>query len=246
MKYLLSPPSKWLALTIGNSRLHWGFFEQNQLIKRWHTPHLTTVYNPTHQDSDLPIYIASVVPSQTHLFKNYPYLVQITLNDIPLQKLYPTLGIDRALAAWGAGEIYGFPCLVIDAGTALTLTGINESRELIGGAILPGFQLQFQSLFNKTAALPDVTLPEKLSSPWANTTQNAIESGVIYTTLAGVNYFISDWRIRFSNTSILLTGGDSSYLFKYIQKLFPDLGESILVDADLIFWGMRSLVFSHL
>lgn len=234
---------KWLALMIGNSRLHWGLFEQHQLIERWHTPHLTTFYTPIHQYSDLPVYLASVVPAQTHLLKNSSYLIEITLNDIPLQKLYPSLGIDRALAALGAGDTYGFPCLVIDAGTALTFTGINDRREFIGGAILPGFQLQFQSLANQTAALPDVRLPEKLLSPWANTTQNAIESGVIYTTLAGINYFISDWQKQFPDTSILLTGGDSSILFKYIQ-LFPDLVKSIQVDADLIFWGMRSLISS--
>ncbi len=31
----------WLALIIGNTRLHWGFFEQKTLKGVWHTPHLT-------------------------------------------------------------------------------------------------------------------------------------------------------------------------------------------------------------
>jgi type III pantothenate kinase len=30
----------WLALVIGNSRLHWGSFSQAKLLGAWHTPHL--------------------------------------------------------------------------------------------------------------------------------------------------------------------------------------------------------------
>jgi type III pantothenate kinase len=70
----------------------------------------------------LPLYLASVVPSQTALWQTYPDVHIITLDQVPLQGVYPTLGIDRALALWGAGETWGWPMLVIDAGTALTLT----------------------------------------------------------------------------------------------------------------------------
>ena len=70
----------------------------------------------------------------------------IGLEDIPLEGLYPSLGVDRALALWGAGATWGFPCLVIDGGTALTLTGGNGDGFLVGGAILPGLRLQLQSL----------------------------------------------------------------------------------------------------
>lgn len=31
----------WLALVIGNTRLHWGFFNRDQLVGVWHTSHLT-------------------------------------------------------------------------------------------------------------------------------------------------------------------------------------------------------------
>ncbi|BAY85577.1 Baf family transcriptional activator [Calothrix parasitica NIES-267] len=39
---MLSNPSKtWLALIIGNSRLHWGLFNQNNLLEAWNTNYLT-------------------------------------------------------------------------------------------------------------------------------------------------------------------------------------------------------------
>jgi len=49
----------------------------------------------------LPLYLASVVPSQTALWQTYPDVHVITLNQVPLQSVF-TLGIDRALAlCWG-------------------------------------------------------------------------------------------------------------------------------------------------
>ncbi|PSF38380.1 pantothenate kinase [Aphanothece hegewaldii CCALA 016] len=232
---------EWLALIIGNSRLHWAWFEQYHLKKTWHTPHLTNVFTSIENCLDLPIYLASVVPSQTTFFQNYPHFIEIKLEQIPLKKLYPTLGIDRAITVLGAGESYGYPCLVIDVGTALTFTGIDAQKNFIGGAILPGFRLQFQSLSSQTAALPTVALPDKLPHLWENTTQTAIESGIIYNTLAGVHYFISDWLTQFPNAKILITGGDGLIIFNYLLNLFPYLNKHIKFDAELGFWGMRSL-----
>ena len=40
--------------------------------------------------------------------------------------MYPTLGIDRALALYSAGSTFRFPVLVIDAGTALRFTGADS------------------------------------------------------------------------------------------------------------------------
>lgn len=234
--------AQWLVM-IGNSRIHWADFEQNVLKKTWHTPHLTPADPSVVIPSDLPLYLASVVPAQTAFFRNYPRLSEIKLEDIPLKKLYPTLGIDRALAALGAGDKYGYPCLVIDLGTALTLTGIDPEKNFFGGAILPGLRLQFQSL-SQTAALPEVILPEQLPLLWANTTQSAIESGILYTTLAGLHYFIQDWLTLFPETTIVLTGGDSPIIYPHLLQLFPQFTSQSKLEPDLIFWGMRSLISS--
>jgi len=79
------------------------------------------------------LWIASVVPTQTALWRDYPRSHCLTLEQIPLQDPYPSLGIDRALALWGAIVTSGAPVLVIDAGTALTFTAANGDRRLIGG-----------------------------------------------------------------------------------------------------------------
>jgi type III pantothenate kinase len=243
----------WLGLAIGNSRLHWALFQGKNLYLSWDSEHfrenfvneelLKEILPSSLGDriSHLPIYLASVVSSQAALWQAYPNAKLVTLDSIPLAGIYPSLGIDRALALWGAGTTFGFPCLVVDAGTALTFTGADKKPHLIGGAILPGLGLQLQSLATKTAALPEVILSEQLPERFALNTLEAIKSGVVYTLLAGIQDFLADWLKRFPDSQIALTGGDANLLFRYLKIKVPNLAQKIIVDPHLIFWGMRSL-----
>ena len=246
--------NNWLGLLIGNSRLHWAWFVDSVLKSAWDTPHLLEEINSatslrkifSHQElitdtKSIPIYLASVVPSQTALWLNYPQLRQITLKDIPLLNTYATLGIDRALAVYGAGETAGYPCLVIDGGTALTFTGVDRNQALIGGAILPGLRSQSHALARQTAALPKVSLASDLPPRWALDTENAITSGIIYTITAGIYSYIKDWLDNFPDSVIVLTGGDSQLIFQYLLFLYPKIAQLILVENNLVFWAMRSL-----
>lgn len=264
------PDSSWLALMIGNSRLHWAWFMGEKLCHTWDTQYLPASVVPQLAncrrlddlpaeilpsvemprrgvskspllDRRLPLYLASVVPSQTELWQAYPDIHIITLDRIPLQGVYSRLGIDRALALWGAGETWGYPILVIDAGTALTFTGADANRSLIGGAILPGISLQLQSLAQRTAALPLVETQNALSLPqrWALNTPGSIQSGVIYTIIAGIRDFIQSWWQEFPESNVVLTGGDSNLLLNYLRS-HPDIASKVIADPQLIFWGMRS------
>ncbi len=252
----------WIALNIGNSRLHWALFKNNQIQGKYDTPHfaekpvtLLSPYAPdltTNQISliyqsalgeriDSELWIASVVPQQSNYWRDAANSHCITLSDIPLQQLYPTLGIDRALAVWGAIQIYGSPALVIDCGTALTFTGANEKHELIGGAIVPGVRLQFQALGQHTAALPTIGHVETIPTRWARETQSAIESGILNTLVAGIRSFIEDWNGQFKKSTIVLTGGDAALIYRLFEQTEPRLFEQIRLDLDIVFWGMRSI-----
>jgi type III pantothenate kinase len=213
----------WMALAIGNSRLHWGLFEGNELRQTWHSAHFVPNDQWFQQTdmgqipADLPLVVASVVPNQTELWQ--PYAQQLlSLSDIPLQNLYPTLGLDRALAIYGAGENYGYPSLVIDGGTALTITGVNGQRQLIGGAIWPGMGLQWQSLQSGTAALADFALDWHSAKRWGLDTPGAIASGIMHSTVAGIMDFWQDWQSQFSSSKLLLTGGDGEILSQLIRS----------------------------
>jgi type III pantothenate kinase len=238
---------------IGNSHLHFALFANQELILTWEKQHLSKTFTSKNEwlkfifpkdFSDyitlaIPLFFASVVPSQTKIWQNYHNSKQLQLADIPLQEIYPTLGIDRALAVWGAADILGLPILVIDGGTALTFTGANQDFQLVGGAILPGLGLQFKSLSKSTAALPKVNLPSQPPNPWEKDTSTAIASGIIYTLGAGIQYFVKDWLEKFPHSKIALTGGDADLLYQYLQSQFPATASQIVVNHDLIFQGIK-------
>jgi type III pantothenate kinase len=244
----------WLALSIGNSRLHWAWWQGQQRQATWHCAHPATLDHPeawgwpaallellgTQHWSSLPLYLASVVPSQTALWQPYARGT-IGLEQIPLGNLYPTLGIDRALAAYGAGETYGYPVLVIDGGTALTLTGIDERKQLVGGAILPGLGLQLRSLGQGTAGLPSLAGEREIDlERWSCNTPGAIWSGVFHGTIAGLRDFGADWQRRFPGSPIILTGGDGALLAKGLVGQL-----AVTWDPDLIWAGVELVVASQ-
>ena len=223
-----------LAIAIGNTRIQAAIFGgDRQILEEYSCIHdqlPTLEAQLAVRDFDR-IAIASVVPHIITSWHRLPQTQIVTTSDIPLQGLYMSMGVDRALAAFGAGETYGYPVLVIDAGTALTLTGINANKILVGGAIIAGLRSQFSSLHQNTSALPDIPIPETLPSRWATDTTGAMQSGVAQILLVGLQAYIDDWRSQFPNSQVILTGGDRDYLKRW------GLGVHV-IDKHLIFKGL--------
>ncbi len=240
-----------IGLSIGNSRYHWAWFLNTKLQSNWDTEYLlpdryvelfprdlqVLINQDRIEVAKIPICLISVVPNQTIIWQQLLQVKLITLADIHLSNLYPTLGIDRALAIFGAGETYGYPVLVIDGGTALTITGIDDRHQLIGGAILPGLRLQLRSLATGTAALPEVELPQQLPLRWSNHTSEAISSGIIHTVTAGIKDFIQDWQQLYPESQIIFTGGDGELLIKYLSMEYQ-----AIFDHSLVFRGLSAIL----
>ena len=249
----------WIGTIAGNTRLHWAAFAGDRLLTAWDGPHLAATDANARSPLDIAIqaapmilqaaiaarvslYLASVVASQTRLLQRaYTPLHEVALEGIPLQGLYPTLGIDRALSLLGAGLRYGFPVLTIDGGTALTFTGADSKRAFAGGAILPGLTLQRQALARGTSALPEVTLPATLPERWAQGTPAAIASGISYGAIATIADFSRAWWQTYPQSAIVLTGGDGPLLWAYLQQQgqeFPELAAKSRLDPQLGWAGL--------
>jgi type III pantothenate kinase len=253
----------WLALVVGNSRLHWGAFESDRWLGGWHTAHLsleqakdlqasgflTASWQPLGGFPPLPehndyhhhpeLWIASVVDTQTDLWQDYAHLRLVNTAQVPLAGAYTTLGVDRALTLLGAGVTYGWPVLVVDCGTALTLTAGND-QALLGGAILPGLSSQLRALHDYTDSLPPLSLAA-MQSPnrWAMTTAEAMLSGVFYTLLAGIRDFMADWWRQFPAGQVVFTGGDGEIIATGLTASERTLTERVHLDPNLMFWGLR-------
>ncbi|NJN38950.1 MAG: hypothetical protein HC790_09845 [Acaryochloridaceae cyanobacterium CSU_3_4] len=117
----LSPSDLWIALAIGNSRLHWALFLHNKLQQICHTLH--PALNPPQnwsgwqqlcpfiaQENFYPeLWVASVVPSQTQLWQHYPNVNILECADIPLQGMYSTFGLDRRSPSGVLGSLTAGP-----------------------------------------------------------------------------------------------------------------------------------------
>lgn len=253
----------WIALSIGNSRLHWFYYEGSHLAQTWDTCHIDISqhqvpsageewqdYSPALAQcsaASLPeLWVISVVPSQTRFWQAYPCSKVITALDIPIQLPYATFGLDRALSIWTAGTLYQWPVFVIDAGTALTYTGALHSSDCLGGAILPGLGLQLRSLSQSTAALPTIALPQDLPNRWSLTTDVAIQSGILHTLVSGMIDFIAAWLKQYPTSQIVLTGGDAETLYRYLSQTSRPEAAPTLLDRIILQPQLQGIGLLHL
>ncbi|BCX12127.1 MAG: type III pantothenate kinase [Thermosynechococcus sp.] len=235
----MTPPqsNQWFALIIGNTRQHWALFRGEHLSRTWHLTPAEFAFNPAQDYPNLPCWGASV--GSVPLHQVYPRAIALTLADIPIPQMYPTLGIDRALALWGALQVYGAPVCVVDAGTALTLTLANDRREFAGGVILAGVGLMARALADYTAALPYVTLPTAPPRRWGTSTTTAIESGLYYGTAAILQAYLGPFFQEFPQGKVIVTGGDRPFVSDLLRTFLAS--DRWCEDDHLVFWGIRAL-----
>jgi len=135
-------------------------------------------------------------------------------------------GIDRLLNVAAAFEQLQHACIVVDAGTALTVSCCNDAGEFLGGAIAPGANLMLDSLHDRTAALPRVSLAAPSAAIGADTEQ-AIRHGVYHSLRGLVKETAENIATELGRwPEIIATGGDAAALFEgweLIHAISPDL-----------------------
>lgn len=143
------------------------------------------------------------------------------LDTFPFLNAYTTpttLGIDRMVLATGATLCYpNQNRLVIDVGTCVTYDFVSQDDVYLGGAISPGLRLRYESLHNYTAKLP-LLQSESPDYFIGNSTSNSIHSGVVNGLAHEIDGFIDEYRTRYSNFIIILTGGDAEFLAKRLKN----------------------------
>ncbi len=134
-----------------------------------------------------------------------------------------TLGIDRKVLAAGAVFLEkGKTCLIIDAGTCITYDFVLAGATYLGGGIAPGLHMRFRALHEFTAKLPLVTNVQEIALI-GNSTQSAIQSGVINGVVAEINGIIARYKEQYGDFSIILTGGDADFLATQLKNgIFAD------------------------
>ena len=151
--------------------------------------------------------IASVVPSGSEALRTAAASAAIaaefvTVGDVPIELALTSpvqIGIDRLLAAWLAYTEYGAPAkrgaIAVTLGTALTLTCVDRSGRLIGGAIAPSPVLASRALASGAAALPLVAIYDEspdLAGPIGANTTEALGAGILRGARGALTALISE------------------------------------------------------
>ena len=141
------------------------------------------------------------------------------------------IGPDLIVAAVAAMKRYPLPAIIIDMGTASTLTVIDREGIFSGGVILPGVGISMNALAKETSLLPsiDVAPSKKLISL---NTIDAMRSGIIYGTAGSLDGIIDRFLEELGEeASILATGGLSPLICPYCRH-------HITVDENLLLSGL--------
>jgi len=248
-----------LAIDIGNSSISFGFFEGPDLLKTLKIPahpkrqddiyknKILDFLSKNHMEIALTgAVISSVVPDLTGKICN-------AVRDLVVRHLLvmsaslPTgltfgvekpeeIGSDRVANMVAASELFGSPVIVVDFGTATTISAL-KNREFLGGAILPGIELMSSSLKKGTAKLPRVDTVSgygqvPLHGMGKNTTMNIL-SGIIYGTAGAVERLIREMEQEEScRFKVVITGGNCFVMRTFLSRKFS-------LDPDLTLKGLR-------
>lgn len=149
--------------------------------------------------------------------------------DLPIKVLTENpeqTGVDRVLNVAAAYEQMGAACVVVDAGTAITVDCCNEDGDFLGGAIAPGVSLQLAALHEHTAKLPRVAFAVPDAGVGRNTEQ-AILQGVYHGVRGMVKELVEAYATDLGRwPDLIATGGDAEVLFRdweLVHAVSPDL-----------------------
>lgn len=234
-----------LVVGVGNSRLHVGAFVSGELkhVRHFpvHTPGdwpemLRGVWAELSEQRDADVVGASVVPDlndrvehavQEATGKSIQWVGSDIDLPIPLATAEPKkTGVDRALVTAAAYEQLGKACVVVDAGTAVTINLCNNSGTLVGGAIAPGATTMLRSLHEKTARLPNIAY-EAPTTDYGADTIDAMRHGVTHAIRGLVQTMAERWAEQQGVwPEVIATGGDAHALFdgwEVVHAVSPDL-----------------------
>lgn len=145
-----------------------------------------------------------------------------------------SIGADRLANAAAVAQLYGYPAIVVDFGTAVTFDVVSARGDYIGGVIAPGLEAMTNFLYQRTALLPKLTLREPKRAI-GKTTRDAMMSGAVFGYRGLVREILV--RVRLENFGrnkprIVATGG-------YAQLIARKLPEIEAVYPNLTLEGLR-------
>jgi type III pantothenate kinase len=244
--------SKILTIDAGNTRVKWGLFNADGTLLE-----NGTCLNTSISQAKLPVanriiisnvaglhirnQLESILPNGISI-----YWITANADECGVKNRYEQpekLGTDRWAAIIAAWHIKQAPCVVVNAGTAVTIDALNQKGEFIGGMILPGIYLMQQSLGFATAQLPTITSEISTSAVnnlyqdiFAKNTADAMRAGAINAACGAVMQMHAALAIQCKKTPYIFIGGGNAQLIK--DNLWGDVTNLALIVDNLVLRGL--------
>lgn len=143
-------------------------------------------------------------------------------------------GADLVVADVAALREHKPPLIVIDMGTATTMSVLDETGAHIGGCIIPGVYVSMDALTDKTALLPGLQLDKPKRAIGRNTV-DAMRSGIMLGTASMLDGMVARMEEELGcKTTVIATGGIAKFIV-------PLCTTPMIYDKDLLIKGLAAL-----
>ena len=148
------------------------------------------------------------------------------------------VGADLVVGAVAAIQFYGAPSIIIDMGTATTMTVVDKNKSFIGGIIFPGVAIALQSLESGTAQLPHIQLkaPQKVIHM---DTIESMQAGVVYGNAGAMDALIDRMFDELGYPATVIASGGLAPL------IVPHCRHEIIIDDELLLKGLDILFYKN-
>jgi len=129
------------------------------------------------------------------------------------------VGADRIVNAVGGRHKYGTPLIIVDYGTAITFDVVSEDGAYLGGVIAPGLVTGVQTLFSRTAKVPQVGL-ELPPSVIGRNTNESTQSGILHGNAGLTEHLIEKIRAELGvKAKVIATGGHAELMASLVKSI---------------------------
>ena len=234
----------YLCIDSGNTRTKTGVFnEAGLLIKKnvFTTDALTNIQTIISENQITHCIISTTGKREWELseLKIQGTFIELSHEtQLPIEIIYSTpetLGRDRIAGACGAHALYPKKnCLIIDAGTCITMDLLLAKGIFAGGNIAPGIEMRLQSMHERTARLPLVE-PAFPVLAFGDSTKHALQNGACLGAVMEIEGILNRAREAYGAVFIVITGGDSALLATKLES-------QIFVEPELVIQGLFQIL----
>lgn len=247
-----------LCLDTGNSQIHGGVFEGDELRCQFRkstaplgsSDELGVFFTAALRAQGIEardikhVAICSVVPAALHSLRSAcvkyfhcePFVLQAGVKTgLKIKYRNPLeVGSDRIANAIAAVQLHpGRDLIVVDFGTATTIEVITATGDYLGGAIMPGVGVSAETLASHTAKLPRVEIARP-EAALGRSSVESIQSGLFHGHVGAVRHLVSLLTIEAFNArrSLVIGTGGFARMFER-ESLFDE------VIPELVLQGLK-------